>query len=206
MEEIDGLIQQVSKVKDGFKPIQTEAERILAQYPTQDSLQLAHRLYASEVHQARMLATLIFGKLAALSPEAFAFLKETVSRDDDWRVQEMLAMAFDTYCKAVGYEKALPTMKEWLGDQNHNVRRAVSEGLRIWTYRDYFKQHPAIAIQLLASLKDDDHEYVRKSAGNALRDVSRFYKDLVQAELETWDTSNKKIAYTYNLASKFLRK
>jgi 3-methyladenine DNA glycosylase AlkD len=206
MEEIDGLVQQVSKVKDGFKPIQAEAERILAQYPTQESLQLAYSLYASGVHQARMLATLIFGKLAALSPEAFAFLKKTVSRDDDWRVQEMLAMAFDTYCKAVGYEKALPTIKEWLGDQNHNVRRAVSEGLRIWTHRDYFKQHPAIAIQLLASLKNDDHEYVRKSAGNALRDVSRFHKDLVQAELETWDTSNKKIAYTYNLASKFLRK
>src|SRR6266496_3766764 len=52
------------------------AENIVAQNSTQDSLQLAHRLYASEVHQARMLATLIFGKLAALSPEAFSFLKE----------------------------------------------------------------------------------------------------------------------------------
>jgi 3-methyladenine DNA glycosylase AlkD len=206
MEEIEGLVQQVSKVKDGFKPIQAEAENILAQYSTHDSLQLAYRLYASEVYQARMLATLIFGKLAALSPEAFTFLKERVSRDDDWRVQEMLANAFDNYCKAVGYEKALPTIKEWLDDQNHNVRRAVSEGLRIWTHRDYFKQHPDVAIQLLGSLKDDDHEYVRKSAGNALRDVSRFHKDLVRAELESWDTSNKKIAYTYNLASKFLQK
>jgi 3-methyladenine DNA glycosylase AlkD len=204
MEEIEGLIQRVSKVKDGFKPVQAEAEDIVAQYPTYDSLELAYRLYASEVHQARMLATLIFGKLAARSPEAFAFLKETVSRDDDWRVQEMLAMAFDTYCKAIGYEQALPTIKEWLGGQNYNVRRAVSEGLRIWTHRDYFKQHPEIAIQLLGSLKDDDHEYVRKSAGNALRDVSRFHKDLVRAELETWDTSNKNIAYTYRLASKFL--
>ena len=138
--------------------MQAEAEQIVAHNPTQDSLQLAHRLYASEVHQARMLATLIFGKLAAVSPEAFSFLKETVSRDKDWRVQEMLAKTFDTYCKAVGYEKALPTIKEWLADQNHNVWRAVSEGLRIWTYRDYFKQHPDIAIQLLASLKDDEHE------------------------------------------------
>ncbi len=206
MEEIEGFVRHVSKVKDGFKPIQAEAAKILAQYSTHDSLQLAQRLYASEVHQARMLATLIFGKLATLSPETFTFLKERVSRDDDWRVQEMLAMAFDTYCKAVGYEKALPAIKEWLDDQHHNVRRAVSEGLRIWTHRDYFKQHPAIAIQLLGSLKDDDHEYVRKSAGNALRDISRFHKELVQAELETWDTSNKNIAYTYNFASKFLRK
>jgi hypothetical protein len=83
MEEIEGLIQRVSKVKDGFKPIQAEAEDILAKYPTYDNLQLAHRLYGSQVHQARMLATIIFGKLAALSPEAFSFLKETVSRDAD---------------------------------------------------------------------------------------------------------------------------
>ena len=47
MEEIEGLIQQVSKVKDGFKPIQAEAENILVQHTTYDSLQLAHRLYTS---------------------------------------------------------------------------------------------------------------------------------------------------------------
>ncbi len=206
MEEIEKLVQQVSMVKNGFKPIQTEAEKIFAQSSTQGCLQLARCLYTSDVHQARMLATLLFGKLAAFSPEAFTFLKEKVSRDDDWRVQEMLAMAFDTYCKTVGYEKSLFTIKDWLDDQNQNVRRAVSEGLRVWTQRDYFKQHPDSAIRLIGSLKDDDFEYVRKSAGNALRDVSRFHKGLVQAELETWDTSNKKIAYTYNLASKFLRK
>jgi 3-methyladenine DNA glycosylase AlkC len=151
-------------------------------------------------------ATILLDSLRKINTVGSSLLKETVSKDDDWRVQEMLAMAFDTYCKAVGYEKSLPTIKEWLNDQNYNVRRAVSEGLRIWTHRDYFKQHPDIAIHLLGSLKDDDHEYVRKSAGDALRDVSRFHKDLVQAELETWDTSNKKIAYTYNLASKFLHK
>jgi len=111
MEEIEELIQQVSKVKDGFKPIQAEAEKIFAQYSTHDCLLLAQRLYASEAHQARMLATLIWGKLAALSPEAMTILKKNVSRDDDWRVQEMLAMAFDAYCKAVGYEKSLPIIK-----------------------------------------------------------------------------------------------
>jgi 3-methyladenine DNA glycosylase AlkD len=204
MNEIDGLIQKVEKVKDGFKPLQVEAEAILVHRSLQESLQVAHQLYTSDVYQARMLATIIFGRHAADSPETFSFLRHTVSHDDNWRVQEMLAMAFDTYCKALGYEKALPTIKEWLSDSNHNVKRAVSEGLRIWTHRDYFKQHPDLAIQLLSSLKADEHEYVRKSVGNALRDISRFHKDLVEAELKTWDTSNKKVAYTYSLASKFL--
>jgi len=86
------------------------------------------------------------------------------------------------------------------------VQRAVTEGLRIRTYRDYFKQHPEVAIKLLSNLKDDEHEYVRKSVGNALRDISRFYKDLVEAELQSWDTSDPKVAYTYKLASKFLQR
>ena len=40
-------------------------------------------------------------------------------------------MAFDNYCKIIGYEKALPLIKEWLNSDCANVRRAVSEGLRI---------------------------------------------------------------------------
>ena len=115
-------------------------------------------------------------------------------------------MAFDMYCRDSGYEEALPVIRDWLTDANHNVRRAVSEGLRIWTHRDYFKRHPAVAIELLASLKGDDHEYVRKSAGNALRDISRFHKDLVAKELQTWDLKDKRIAGTYKYAAKFVAK
>jgi 3-methyladenine DNA glycosylase AlkC len=57
----------------------------------------------------------------------------------------------------------------------------------------------------LSALKKDESEYARKSAGNALRDISRKHEALVVAELETWDRSNKKVLFTYNLASKFLK-
>ena len=50
----------------------------------------------------------------------------------------------------------------------------------------------------------DESEYVRKSVGNALRDISRKHKDLIRAEVEKWDTSDKHIKQTYKLASKFL--
>ena len=50
----------------------------------------------------------------------------------------------------------------------------------------------------------DESEYVRKSVGNALRDISRKHKDLVRAEVEKWDTSDKHIKQTCKLASKFL--
>ena len=59
----------------------------------------------------------------------------------------------------------------------------MSEGLRIWNTRDYFKQNPAVAIELLSRLKNDESEYVRKSVGNALRDISRKESELVRLEL-----------------------
>ena len=51
--------------------------------------------------------------------------------------------------KLVKNEAALPLIKEWLNSDCANVRRAVSEGLRVWTSRPYFKDNPQIAIQLL---------------------------------------------------------
>ncbi len=93
-------------------------------------------------------------------PELFSFMHKKVSTDTSWQVQEILAQAFDRYCKDTGYEKSLPVIKQWLKDKNPNVKRAVSEGLRIWNTREYFKQHPEVAIELLSQLKDDTSEYV----------------------------------------------
>ncbi len=81
------------------------------------------------------------------------------------------------------------------------MRRAVSEGLRIWTHRPYFKQHPEQAVALLGRLKADGHAYVRKSAGNALRDISRFHKALVAAEVGTWDLEDPRVAETYGFGA-----
>lgn len=122
------------------------------------------------------------------------------------RVQEVLAKAFDRFCADTGYEAALPSIKAWLADANPNVRRAVTEGLRIWTGRPYFKEYPEFAVQLLAKLRDDDSEYVRKSVGNALRDISKKHQALVKQELDSWDLSSKEVQQTHKLASKFLLK
>src|SRR5215208_4244045 len=204
MREVEDIIEQVALVKDGFKPIRDLAGEALANRSEDETLALAHELYRSDVHQARMMATILFGRLSPARSETFTFLRDVVSHDPDWRTQEMLAMAFDTYCKGVGYEQALPTIESWLGDPNHNVRRAASEGLRIWTHRPFFKQHPEQAVALLSRLKTDDHPYVRKSAGNALRDVSRFHKALVAAEVGAWDLGDARIADTHTYAAKFL--
>jgi 3-methyladenine DNA glycosylase AlkD len=205
MTIVESLVQRVQKTQHGFTDIQKAAEEVFAGHNHTETLALAKELFTSEVYQARMLATFLFGKLAAKSKESFAFLRKHVSRDKDWRVQEILAQAFDQYCKDIGYEKALPIIKDWLEDENPNVRRAVTEGLRIWTTRDYFREHPEVAIQLLSQLRADESEYVHKSVGNALRDISRKHKDLIENEVRKWDISDKRVQQTYQLASKFLR-
>jgi len=114
--------------------------------------------------------------------------------------------SIDRYCADIGYEKAVPVIKEWLADSSPNVRRAVTEGLRIWTGRHYFNNHPEAAINLLSRLRNDDSEYVRKSVGNALRDISKKHQELICNELHQWDITNKQIKQTHKLASKFLQK
>ena len=204
MTSIQSLIQRVQKTQHGFTDILKAAEEVFANQSKAETLSLAKELFVSDIHQVRVLATFLFGKLSAKSKESFAFLRKRVSLDKDWRVQETLAKAFDQYCGDSGYEKSLPVIKDWLADENPNVRRAVTEGLRIWTSRDYFREHPEIAIQLLSQLRADESEYVRKSEGNALRDISRKHKDLIRKELQRWDVSDRHIMQTYKLAGKFL--
>jgi 3-methyladenine DNA glycosylase AlkD len=206
MDTIEKLIKRVQKTQHGFLDIQKAADEVFAGHTAKESLRLANTLFVSEIYQARSLATFILGRLASNSNESLSFLKVRVSEDDDWRVQEILAKAFDRFCADVGYKDAFPVIKQWLADPNPNVRRAVTEGLRIWTGRPYFCEHPEIAIQLLSQFRDDESEYVRKSVGNALRDISRKHKELVKNELRTWDIANKQVKQTHKLASKFLQK
>jgi 3-methyladenine DNA glycosylase AlkC len=202
MTLVEALIERVKQTQHGFGDIAKAADEVVTTHD--DSLEIAQTLFTSDVHQARMLAVFIFGHFAAKSEDVLKFMRNEVSRDADWRVQEILAQAFNRYCADFGYQQALPVIRDWLKDEHPNVRRAVSEGLRIWTTRDYFREHPDVAVHLLSVLRDDSSEYVRKSVGNALCDISRKHVNLVRAEVQTWDLSNKSIQQTYKLASKFL--
>ena len=133
-----------------------------------------------------MYSVFLFGYLSEDS-DILTFMRDEVSKDDNWRVQEVLAKAFDEYCKNKGYENSIPVVDEWLSSDNPNTRRAVTEGLRIWTSRPYFKENPQEAIKRIAPLKEDTSEYVRKSVGNALRDISRKFPELIKEELKTWN-------------------
>ena len=180
------------------------AEEYFRTHTGPECWEAARALYVSPHFQVQEAGVFLCGWLAPERPEALAFLRDTVSAHESWRVQEVLAMAFDACCRETGYEAALPVIRAWLADGRANVRRAVSEGLRVWTARPYFKEHPEEAVCLLAARRADESAYVRKSVGNALRDISKTYPALIRAELETWDTGSKAVMQVYRLASKKL--
>ena len=190
--------------KDSLKIVKDEAKKYYKTHSLDDCFDMGIELYKSDNFQIQEVGVFLLGYSAHHDPSALSFLKNTVSQNESWKVQEILAMAFDNHCKIIGYEEALPLIKEWLNSDHDNVRRAVSEGLRVWTSRPYFKENPNIAMQLLSAHKDDSSEYVRKSIGNALKDISKKYPELISEELSKWDLSSKEIKQVYKLASKFL--
>ena len=201
---IKSLEKELSLFEHGFKE---EEKRALADYKTNDKnyiKRLAFLAFKSDVYQVRMYSVFLFGYLSEDS-DILTYMKDEVSKDSNWRVQEVLAKAFDEFCKKIGYEKSLRVIDEWLNSENPNTRRAVVEGLRIWTSRPYFKENPREAIRRIANLKEDKSEYVRKSAGNALRDISKKFPELIKDELNTWKLENKEINQVYMLANKFIK-
>ena len=200
---IKSLEKELFLFEHGFKE---EEKRALADYKTNDKnyiKKLAFSAFKSDVYQVRMYSVFLFGYLSEDS-DILTYMKDEVSKDSNWRVQEVLAKAFDEFCKIIGYDKSLPIIDEWLGSNNPNTRRAVVEGLRIWTSRPYFKENPNEAIRRIANLKDDSSEYVRKSVGNALRDISKKVPDLIKIELENWNLESKEINQVHKLASKLV--
>ena len=203
--KIDSILSKILPIEHGFQHILDGADEIFSTYSKEQCFELALSLFEHEAYQARMLATTILGRLATTNEEALCFLKEQVSIDENWRVQEMLAKAFDEICKHRGYEASLPLIKEWINDTHPNVIRAVTEGLRIWTSRPYFKENPTVAIALIAKHKGHESEYLRKSVGNALRDISKKHAELIRQEVQQWDLSNSRSMSTYKLATKLLK-
>ena len=200
---IASLEKEFSLIENGFKE---EEKRALSDYSSNDKeyvKKLAFLAYKSDIYQVRMYGVFLFGYLSEQN-DILTFMKNEVSKDDNWRVQEVLAKAFDEFCKKTGYEKALPVIDEWLKNNNPNTRRAVTEGLRIWTSRPYFKDNPNEAIRRIAALKEDTSEYVRKSVGNALRDISKKFPDLIKDELNNWKLESKETNQVYKLASKLI--
>jgi len=190
--------------KERYGLIQKEAEIFCKNNSIENCWEIAIECYNCKLYYIQLFGVYIMGIIAYRHKKAYTFLKNNVCKNPLWQVQEFLAMAFDNYCKNNGYKESLQTIDEWLNSKNQNHRRAVTEGLRIWTSKPYFKDNPKEAIKILSKLKTDESEYVRKSVGNALKDISKKYPELIKNELKKWKLNTKEINQVYKLANKKL--
>lgn len=85
-------------------------------------------------------------------------------------------------------ESTLKELHTWIDDDDHHVRRLISEGTRPrlpWGQQlPMFMANPSPVVELLEKLKDDDSEYVRRSVANNLNDIVKDHPDLA-AEIAT---------------------
>ena len=90
--------------------------------------------------------------------------------------------------------ETLPVLKEWAKDENHHVRRLVSEGSRPrlpWAKAiKSFKKDPTPALLLLEILKNDDSRYVQKSVANHMNDITKDNPELALEVLARWKKDN----------------
>ncbi|OOZ39314.1 hypothetical protein BOW53_12205 [Solemya pervernicosa gill symbiont] len=90
------------------------------------------------------------------------------------------------------YKLTYRTLQNWCDDDNHHVRRLVSEGSRPrlpWAPQlPRFIADPNPVIALLERLKDDHSEYVRRSVANTLNDISKDHPDTVIDTCRNWKT------------------
>ncbi|HXV31335.1 MAG TPA: DNA alkylation repair protein [Sinorhizobium sp.] len=80
-------------------------------------------------------------------------------------------------------DRALITIRRWVDDSNHHVRRLASEGTRPrlpWAMRlPKLVGDPRPILPILTALLGDPEEYVRRSVANNLNDIAKDHPDFV---------------------------
>ena len=87
-------------------------------------------------------------------------------------------------------ERTLAELMKWVDDPSEHVRRLVSEGTRPrlpWGRQlAPFIADPSPILPLLERLKDDEHEYVRRSVANNLNDIAKDHPEVVLKLAKAW--------------------
>lgn len=169
---------EVVQTADLLPTLLRVAETTLDRYAVGDVLALAQGLLDSEVVQVRMLATVMLGLIADQALEAKTMLREVATADKDAEVHKAVGVAFEQYCTRVGYAYVQSDIADWLADPSPIVRRAVIEGLRVWTDRPYFDLWPEEAVDFLTWVVDDPDHAVAQAALTALNEVFESYPAL----------------------------
>ncbi len=121
---------------------------------------------------------------------------------DDWEMREI---ALEFIVNAIRYypDAVLPKVWELAASENPNLRRLAAEGIRPRGTTKWLRD-PAqndIVLDILAQLRFDSSEYVRKSVSNNLKDLTKYMPEKILPLLTKW-VREAGITVTPDLASK----
>jgi 3-methyladenine DNA glycosylase AlkC len=92
-------------------------------------------------------------------------------------------------------DRMMQQMQQWSLHENHHVRRLASEGCRPrlpWAMAiPALKKDPTPILPILANLKDDPSEYVRRSVANNLNDIAKDHPQIVIQTARQWKGISK---------------
>ena len=126
MNDFAAYLTRLTPERDRLKLVKAAAKAYQNSHTPAVCYATGMELYQSDNFQIQEVGVFLLGYAAQSESGALAFLRETVSGYENWKVQETLAMAFDLHCKAIGYETALPLIQDWLSDS-----RPMSAGRRL---------------------------------------------------------------------------
>jgi 3-methyladenine DNA glycosylase AlkC len=127
---------------------------------------------------------------------SLAWLKQTAALSGTWPREHSCVMLHHLFIRE-GVKTVLRKVSSWLLDSHEGVRRVVTEGIRprlmMVPHIEELKKDPSVLRGVFEPLLDDPSEYVRKSVGNCMNDVSKDHPKMLLDWLEPW--SNKPLSY-----------
>ncbi|MHA2296639.1 MAG: hypothetical protein ACXADA_11475 [Candidatus Hodarchaeales archaeon] len=120
-----------------------------------------------------------------------------------WEIRELSAYSIRKGMK-IFPDQTLSILREWLSSyDDENIRRVIAESLRPLSDIKWLRnpEKNDIILDILTEIRSDPSEYVRKSVGNNLKDLSKYMPEKILDLAGKW-IKDSNIAVEDDLASK----
>jgi hypothetical protein len=122
--------------------------------------------------------------------------------NDDWIIREISCEPL----RSIGInpsDRLYLLLNNWVKSEDPNIRRWVSESFRPLNPRKWLRDTTQNDrwLSILSTIRADPSEYVRKSVGNNLKDLSKYMPEKILALGESWIYESK-IPITPEISSK----
>ncbi len=207
--EIKNSIPENQKIGKGIVwSLRQVRMQVLKEVPLDLQKRSLEILISSNLWQIRKFTAFLASGCARIENSIVFYIDfvKKAANDSHFGVRESAQMALRELLQ-VFPDQIILVYKKWILDSNEFTRRCVSESLRpvLVNGRNWIREKPDKAIEILKYINRDPSLYVRKSVGNNLSDISRRNPELVLETLREWLLENDYDKRTLFIARKACR-